>query len=126
MATNYRPVIRGTDHGIWRRIKVIPHNIIIPDDEQDKLLGIKLEKELPQILWWAIEGAIKYFKDGLNEPDVVNMQVKDYRSDMDIVARWITDNCDIGPDFSATSADLFKDITVYIDDNKEYKMSPDV
>lgn len=123
MATNYRPIIRGTDHGIWRRIKIIPHNIIIPDEKQDKLLGIKLEKELPQILWWAIEGAIKYFKDGLKEPQVVRAQVIDYRSDMDIVARWISDNCEVGADFTETSKDLFKDITRYIEENKEYKMS---
>ena len=24
MATNHKPVIKGTDHGIWRRIKLIP------------------------------------------------------------------------------------------------------
>lgn len=24
MATNYKPAIRGTDHGIWRRIRLIP------------------------------------------------------------------------------------------------------
>lgn len=123
MATNYRPIIRGTDHGIWRRIKLIPHNIVIADDKQDKLLGFKLEQELPQILWWAIEGAIKYFKDGLQEPHIIKSQVTDYRSDMDVVARWITDNCDVGPDYTETSAALFDDITRYIETNKEYKMS---
>lgn len=123
MATNYRPIIRGTDHGIWRRIKIIPHNIIIPDDEQDKLLGEKLDKELPQILWWAIQGAQEYFKKGLQEPPVIQLQVKDYRSDMDVVARWIVDNCEVGPEFTATSRDLFQDISKYIKENKEYQMS---
>ncbi len=35
MATNHKPVIKGTDHGIWRRIKLIPFTTRIPDEKQD-------------------------------------------------------------------------------------------
>ena len=87
MATNHKPIIRGTDHGIWRRIKIIPHNIIVADKDQDKMLGLKLEKELPEILGWAIQGAVEYFKNGLQEPNVVAEQVKEYRSESDLVER---------------------------------------
>jgi phage/plasmid-associated DNA primase len=34
------------DHAIWRRIKVIPFEVTIPDAEQDKRLSEKLRKEL--------------------------------------------------------------------------------
>lgn len=123
MATNHKPIIRGTDHGIWRRIKIIPHNIIVADKDQDKMLGVKLEKELPEILNWIIQGAVEYFKNGLQEPEVIKEQVKEYRSEMDIVERWLIDNCDRDDNYSETSAELFKDITKYIEDNKEHKLS---
>lgn len=123
MATNHKPIIRGTDHGIWRRIKIIPHNIIVADKDQDKMLGFKLKAELPEILNWAVQGAVEYFKNGLQEPKIVSEQVKEYRNESDIVERWLIDNCDRDAGHSASVADLFKDITKYIEDNKEFKLS---
>ena len=38
MATNHKPVIKGTDHGIWRRIKLIPFTTRIEECMQDKTL----------------------------------------------------------------------------------------
>jgi len=34
MATNYEPVIRGTDEGIWRRINRINFTIQIPEEKR--------------------------------------------------------------------------------------------
>ena len=56
LAANHKPQVRGTDHGIWRRIKLIPFTVIIPDDQQDKELLNKLLAELPGILNWALAG----------------------------------------------------------------------
>ena len=123
MATNHRPIIRGTDHGIWRRIKIIPFDIIIPDNKQDRYLGEKLATEYPQILNWVIDGAMKWYKDGLKTPELINESVKEYRSEMDLVQKWINDNCEIDDTYSATAIDLFKNITDYIRDNKEFQMS---
>jgi len=123
MATNHRPVIRGTDHGIWRRMKVIPFNVIIADDKQDRYLGEKLAHEYPQILNWLIEGSMKWFKDGLKEPKIIGETVKEYRSEMDLVQKWINDNCEIDESYAASSTELFKNITSYIEENKEFRMS---
>ena len=46
----YKPRISGTDHAIWRRIKLIPFIATIPEEEQDKTLPDKLRDELPGIL----------------------------------------------------------------------------
>ena len=45
MATNYRPVIHGTDEGIWRRIRLIPFTVYIPDGKMDEKLREKLISE---------------------------------------------------------------------------------
>ena len=42
IATNHKPIIRGTDTGIWRRIHIIPFNVQIPDEKVDKNLTHKL------------------------------------------------------------------------------------
>lgn len=123
MATNHRPIIRGTDHGIWRRIKIIPFDVIIPDDKQDRYLGEKLYNERGKILWWMIEGSMKWFKDGLKTPNLISAAITDYRSEMDLVQRWINENCEIDSTATTPSIELFKNITQYIYDNKEFQMS---
>ena len=123
MATNHRPIIRGTDHGIWRRIKIIPFDVIIPDDKQDRYLGEKLRNEYGRILWWCIEGAKKWWNDGIAQPKIINQSVQEYRSEMDLVQKWITDNCETDPQYTESATRLFENITDYIDKNKEFKMS---
>ena len=50
--TNHKPVIRGTDKAIWDRIRLIPFNVVIPEDEQDKNLVAKLKRDLAGVLAW--------------------------------------------------------------------------
>ena len=123
MDTNNRPIIRGTDHGIWRRIKTIPFEVTIPDEKQDRTLGAKLEKELPEILGWCVEGAKKWFKDGLQEPKFLQEEKESYKQDMDVVARWINENCETDRGYSTESKKLYLDFKKYLIDNNEYVFS---
>jgi putative DNA primase/helicase len=41
MASNHKPVIKGTDHGVWRRIKLIPFTTLITEEKMDKCLEKK-------------------------------------------------------------------------------------
>jgi len=68
---NHRPDVRGNDHGIWRRIKLIPFEVQIPDEEKDPQLLEKFLQELPGILNWAIKGCLDWKKNGLGTPSVV-------------------------------------------------------
>jgi putative DNA primase/helicase len=45
MVTNHKPTIKGTDYGIWRRIKLIPFTTTIEEERQDKHLEQKLMEE---------------------------------------------------------------------------------
>ncbi len=103
LATNHRPEIRGDDHGIWRRIRLIPFEITIPAERQDKQLARRLiEQELPGILNWALEGLRAWQREGLEPPAKVQQATAEYQSDMDIVEQWIDECCDIGPEFGPT------------------------
>jgi putative DNA primase/helicase len=77
--TNYKPIINGTEHAIWRRIMLLPFAVTIPEAEQDKHLTTKLRAERPDILHWMIRGCLEWQRIGLNPPAVVLEASKEYR-----------------------------------------------
>jgi putative DNA primase/helicase len=89
LAANHKPIIRGTDHAIWRRIKLIPFNVTIPTAEQDRKLREKLLDEAPGILAWAVRGCLKWQKEGLHSPAEVQAAMDSYRTEMDIVGQFL-------------------------------------
>ena len=92
LTTNHRPIVRGTDEGIWRRIHLWPFTTTIPESERDKnFRDEKLLPELAGILNWALEGLTDYLKFGLRPPPSVLNATQDYRGEMDIIGRWIED-----------------------------------
>ena len=123
MTANHRPIIRGTDNGIWRRVRVIPFDRVFADDEQDKDLKNKLMREAPQILGWIIKGFALYMSEGLKSTDEIDTEIKSYRSEMDLVQRWINENCELDSSYFQSSMELFKNLTDYINANKEFAMS---
>ena len=89
LGANHKPIIKGTDDGIWRRIRLIPFTAQIPDSKVDKNLKSKLKAELPLIMKWAVDGAIKWQKEGLKIPKVVEEATKEYRKEMDRLAEFV-------------------------------------
>src|SRR5206468_6004458 len=65
LATNHKPVIKGTDEAVWDRIRLIPFTVRIPEAQQDKHLIEKLKAEEPGIISWAVEGCLAWQRDGL-------------------------------------------------------------
>ena len=107
LGTNHKPDIKGTDHAIWDRIRLVPFNVRIPDQEQDRGLKDKLLAEAPGILAWAIEGCLDWHRDGLGNPAEVREATSAYRSEMDIIGQFIDDRCTVGPTASATAKELY-------------------
>jgi putative DNA primase/helicase len=95
IAANHKPEIRGVDHGIWRRIHLIPFDVTISTDEIDKDLPMKLREELPGILAWAVRGCFEWQDNGLNIPESIARATAEYRSEMDIIAEFLEDSCSI-------------------------------
>ena len=97
LTTNNRPEIRGSDDGIWRRIREIPFNRQFTEAEQDKELMTTLTQELPGILNWAIEGCLRWQSEGLIAPQSVTASVTEYRTEMDTVCSFVAEECIIAP-----------------------------
>jgi putative DNA primase/helicase len=108
LASNHKPAISGTDHGIWRRIKLIPFDVVIPDAQQDKKLPAKLAEELPGILNWAIAGCLDWQKGGMREPAIVQVKTSEYSAEMDEVGQFIEEYCELGDEFRAPAGELYK------------------
>ncbi len=75
---NHKPNIRGSDLGIWRRIRLLPFTVTIPDEKKDRRLVEKLGVELPGILNWALEGCIHWQSEGLTTPRCVKDATDQY------------------------------------------------
>jgi putative DNA primase/helicase len=101
--TNHRPVIRGDDHGIWRRIELIPFDVRFDDQKNDTGLGQKLEAELPGILNWMIEGYQQFKEHGLSRPDTIKKAKAAYRNEEDIFTAWFGECCDTSKSTASTS-----------------------
>lgn len=123
VATNHKPVIRGTDVGIWRRIKLIPFEVNIKNP--DKNLKYKLRAEFPQILAWAVRGCIKWRKEGMQEPECVQDATKEYKQEMDLLASFVEQCLEIDYDCrdKVPASDLFKTYILWAKENNEYEMS---
>ncbi len=119
-ASNILPDIRGCDHGIKRRIEVIPFERTFGADELDKDLEAKLTEELPGIFAWIVQGAIKYFDKRLMKCKAVQEATRQYREEMDTVENFLEDVCDLNRDndkFRVSVADLWQISNVWADKN---------
>ncbi len=120
LGTNHRPVIRGTDHAIWDRIRLVPFDYRIPDDARVLDLAAHLiEKEAPGILAWLVEGCLSWQSEGLGMPEAVTQANASYRSDMDTLAGFMEDRCVVEPNASAAASDLYGAYRHWCDDAGE-------
>ncbi len=108
LAANHRPRVRGTDDAIWRRVKLIPFNVQIPEAEVDKHLVDKLAAEGPGILRWAVEGCLTWRRDGLGEPDEVRAATADYRRAEDRLGEFFAEACVFEPGATAERAATYR------------------
>jgi putative DNA primase/helicase len=120
LATNHKPTIRGTDRAIWDRIRLVPFNVRIPDEEQDKELPGKLLEELPGILAWAMQGCLQWQKTGLGTPAEVQAATDSYRAEMDILASFIEDRCVVADGARATSKELWGEYQSWCQETGEH------
>lgn len=97
LAANHKPVVRGGDFAIWRRIHLIPFTVTIPPEEQDRTLPDKLLAELPGILNWALDGCRAWQAQGLMPPDEVKAATAEYRREMDLMQDFLDACCVVQP-----------------------------
>lgn len=123
VATNHKPVIRGTDVGIWRRIRLIPFEVNI--EHPDKQLKYKFREEMPRIMKWAVDGCIMYKQEGLEPPASVQASTAEYKAEMDLLGAFM-DSC-LVIDYTAhdpiPASELYAVYVAWAQANNEYVMT---
>lgn len=91
LACNHVPVIQGQDHGIWRRVRLVPFGVQFREPEEssgpykDKALPEKLKSEYEGILAWLVRGCLDWQKDGLPSAKAVRLATGRLQQDMDVL-----------------------------------------
>ncbi|MDQ6721207.1 MAG: phage/plasmid primase, P4 family [Candidatus Dormibacteraeota bacterium] len=107
--TNALPSVKGDDPAVWRRIRVIPFDVVVPPEQRDLDLPDRLTLHADAILTWAVAGYFDYEDNGgMREPATVLRATSAYQSNSDAVARFVRDECIVGPGMVASIAELWE------------------
>jgi putative DNA primase/helicase len=115
LETNHPPHVRGTDHGIWRRLAIVRFNATIEEDR--KVADFRervLRPESAGILNWAVEGLTRWKRDGLRLPASVREATAEHRAAMDTVGQWIEERTERDPSSIVPVSSLHNDYVSYL------------
>lgn len=114
MCGNHKPIVHGTDDGIWRRVRLVPFSRTFAPAERDPHLLDQLKAEGPDILAWMVQGCQVWRQRGLNDtPSAVYQATAEYQRDQDVVGRWL-EECTV-PDVNAETmkTDLYANYSAW-------------
>jgi putative DNA primase/helicase len=124
LATNHKPIIRGSDGGIWSRPKLIPFTVCFEGREDRALKDLLMEPlQLSGILNWAVEGCREYLADGLGYPEEVIQATAEYRAESDLIKRFLDDSCVRAESLQAKARSLYQSFTKWAEETGESKMT---
>jgi putative DNA primase/helicase len=95
LAANHKPEVRDTSVAMWRRVRLVPFTVQIPEEERDPDLYLKLTAELPGILAWAVQGCLAWQREGLKAPDAIRSATEEYRLENDALGRFLEEQCEL-------------------------------
>jgi len=89
--TNVLPIPDDNTKAFFRRFIIIPFNVIISEEDQDKELHSKIiENELPGVFNWVIKGLKRVVENkGFTQSDIIDKQVRVYQTESDSVRLFI-------------------------------------
>jgi P4 family phage/plasmid primase-like protien len=106
IACNRKPTIDSAGDAMWRRIRLIPFDLKVATPDKDLL--DKLKRELPGILAWCVRGSLAWQKNGLGVPATVIADTAAYRSQMDVVGRFLADRTTAEPEARTAAMALYQ------------------
>ena len=94
LALNHCPKVSADDGAIWRRILRIGFEHTVPPERRDKTLKPYLRDPAggaPAVLAWAVEGCLRWQREGLQVPAAVARSTAAYRQESDPLAAFMED-----------------------------------
>jgi putative DNA primase/helicase len=108
MMTNHLPRVSGDDPAVWRRILVVPFDVVIPEEERDGSLPERLKLAASEVIAWAHQGWLAYCKEGLNPPEAVRARTAAYQAASDALGRFLEERTVKNPTAAGRSRVLFE------------------
>jgi|UPI0003B3DED3 putative DNA primase/helicase len=123
LATNHKPIIKGTDNGIWRRVRLIGFENRFEGPKRDPYLEEKLINEAQGIINWMIKGFKMWEKNGLNSVESIMQATEEYRESMDSIGNFLKDVCVEREGARVSNPDLYAAYKQWCQDNGEHANS---
>ena len=127
IAGNHKPGLRGTDHGIQRRVKLIPITSTIPQEKRIPFEEMKASQlaEASGIINWALECLKLFCEDGYWKPEDVSAATREYFSENDLIGQFFDEACELDKSGIAriTRKELYAHFSTYSEENGLRPMS---
>ncbi len=133
LVTNHKPIVRGQDHGVWRRLRLVPFTQTFwhrskgesgpADMEANSRLSEELRPELAGIVRWLVDACREWQRDGLGQPAEVTEATADYRDAMDVLAAFVAECCNFSEEYTVKASDLRTRYAEWCKENGEKPVS---
>jgi P4 family phage/plasmid primase-like protien len=123
MMSNHRPRVKESNHGFWRRVRLIPFQYRVPASRKDPQLLEKLKAEAPGILNWAVKGCLDWQRMGLGAAEAITRATQTYRAEMDGIGRFLLDCCEQVAGATVSVAELYDAYRAWCVDCRERPMT---
>lgn len=125
LVLNHLPLIRGTDEGLWRRLRVVPFEGVLPPHERKPQAEVveQLTAEGAAILRWLVEG----FEDWKQDPSWVAEECRlltaEFRAAQDRLKAFLEECCEEGPFFKTSAKALYERYLSWCEEASEEPLS---
>lgn len=124
LVTNHKPVVRGTDHAIWRRLRLVPFVVTIEESKAVKDMPEQLAAEYPGILAWCIRGCLEWQRAGrLEAPEEVSAATSEYRESEDALRAFIEECAETGKAFDESASLMYLGYHLWAKESGEQPVS---
>lgn len=116
MAVNHLPALVGNDHGMRRRIQVVPFRKRFNGSVKKEEIEGRIKAEKDGIFAWMVRGFQEWRKQGLNPPEVVLEATEEYFATNDHIGGYLNERTVESPEATAPVGDLHKDYEAWAHD----------
>ncbi|WP_149084820.1 phage/plasmid primase, P4 family [Microbacterium sp. 1S1] len=114
LASNNKPAFKGQDGGLWRRVKMIHWNHSFTEaGTADPNLGATLRSEAQGIATWLVQGAVRWHREGLRDPQWIKDATKTYKATSDALAGFFPGNFVADASSRCDGATLYESYTAW-------------
>jgi len=120
VGSNHRLTLKNAGMDAKRRVRMVPFDYTVPDDEIVPDLEKKLLEEASEIERFLIYLAGKYYEDGggvkaFPPCAVIDEASREYLESQDLVGRWLEENTERTQGAETDANELFKDFLAWCD-----------